>query len=602
MANVVTPKLSNVGGAIQVKTYSYGGSTRKMGDTPDYSDYEDIDYSANTETKEAKGMTAEKLLKAAGDAYLTYAGSLCISAVGGIVETLGDGILMAGGFLSSKGYKALGWLMDKMGKTDKAKEYRKMSQDIESTFQEVIEYNWSGALYDKYVEAVGIDESIAYGPIHTVTTTVGTMAAYTAATIATGGAAASLMVGVGAVSAAGASAQKAFQNGATFNEAALNAGVSAAMGAASGATMGALGGAARGATSGLQVAGLTAAGAAAGAATPAVTSAVEYNTYGKDQYSSYNAYAKDTGAYTSMATGAAIGGASIGIQAAKAYSEVRPWSKQKGIDKELVKTAEKNYQEHSKDFTSRKDYYRDLADTESKTAYESWEQDPATGKWKQTQVAKRISESDEGITRSVTPERKLEWQKEVDTYTTGDKTKVHVGNTSTQSFEKFVLGDADDYGTLGFSHSTYESGGTMLTDADGYQFVSMGDGDASGMINRAGGSNVVRQFETDLGLPQGESDRMIMTTYDVDRSSVQMPTGKELGSNNQRIPGGRTPNGNLEAVHQTIHLDSSQAESVKVDIIANNGSKPVWSGSLAELKEIQMNDPVRYNQIMGKAV
>ena len=44
MANIVPPKLSDVGRESNIKIYAYGGSTTKMGDKSIYADYENINY------------------------------------------------------------------------------------------------------------------------------------------------------------------------------------------------------------------------------------------------------------------------------------------------------------------------------------------------------------------------------------------------------------------------------------------------------------------------------------------------------------------------------------------------------------------------------
>ncbi len=144
----------------------------------------------------------------------------------------------------------------------------------------------------------------------------------------------------------------------------------------------------------------------------------------------------------------------------------------------------------------------------------------------------------------------------------------------------------------------------MHQDADGWQFASLGDGNGTGMIADSGGTGTVRKFEQDLGIPTPEnpSDRMIMMTYEVDRTAVEMPTGREWGSNSYRIPGGRTPNGELEAVHQTIHIDDTTAQTIKIEIVPDKGDKVIWSGSLYELKQMKITDPKKYKEIMGLGV
>lgn len=287
-----------------------------------------------------------------------------------------------------------------------------------------------------------------------------------------------------------------------------------------------------------------------------------------------------------------------GIKGGKAADK---WASNSTITDELCFTAEKNRQKYREDFTSAKEYYDDLDHVERNNQMAEWIEVPqGSGKWQKTKEHIRIDENDPGITKCVTDKRKQNWNLEVNQYTNNEgMTTVHVGNTSTVNFEKHVLGERKGYGTLGIVDD-FEVNGVLKKKADGYQFVSMGDGNSQGLIDSASGKGVVRKFESDLGIiTKGKSDRMVMVTYDVDRSSLGMPTGKEVGSNSKRIPGGRTPNGNLEAVHQTIHIDSSSAASIKVDIIGDNGKKPIWSGSLSDLKDLQLNNPKKYKSIMG---
>ena len=118
------------------------------------------------------------------------------------------------------------------------------------------------------------------------------------------------------------------------------------------------------------------------------------------------------------------------------------------------------------------------------------------------------------------------------------------------------------------------------------------------------GVGVVEQFSKDVGVVDPtkvyeDTERMVMLTYDVDSTAVSLPSGKEVNSNRQRIPGIRTPNGNTEVVHDAIDITDQNSSLIKVEILSNKGNEPVWTGTLKELKEIQLTSPKEFARIMG---
>ena len=269
------------------------------------------------------------------------------SAATKIGENLVDMTVMAGATIASKTQRAYGKYLDSLGLHDYAQTYYDAADWVEDKSSSFIGKSYGDDFYEDYVQTHNIDKDIAYSNLHTYGETGATIAGYVAIGVSTGGT--GLMPVISAASAGGSAAQKAFQNGATFNEAAINSGVAAAAGYASGYGLDKLGVAARGATSIPQVLGYTGAGALVGASTPAVTSAVEYNTYGNDSYDSYNEYAKATGAYKSMAIGGAVGGTITGVQAAKGYYDFAKEMKEAGVD---PRTAHKLMKQSKKDYTT----------------------------------------------------------------------------------------------------------------------------------------------------------------------------------------------------------------------------------------------------------
>ncbi len=94
------------------------------------------------------------------------------------------------------------------------------------------------------------------------------------------------------------------------------------------------------------------------------------------------------------------------------------------------------------------------------------------------------------------------------------------------------------------SHNKY---GTFRE--DGSTFV-MTRADADALLARANGDPA--KLELELGLPAGQlSGGGGLVRIDFPAGDLRIPTGNEAGANDQWIPGGRTPNGNYEAVART---------------------------------------------------
>ena len=250
------------------------------------------------------------------------------------------------------------------------------------------------------------------------------------------------------------------------------------------------------------------------------------------------------------------------------------WENNDSITPELAATAENNYQQYSTDFTGRKEYYRGLADVESKN-YEGVDENG-----KPLHIV--LDPSDPGITRPLTDQAKNGWSEAVRTASdpsTG-KTRVNVGNANPYAFDRFVVGSSSgQYGNFGMP--------------DNYNFGRLGDADPGKFLSEAktNGTDVITQFKNDSGIPLGASeyDRLIFASHDVDTNSVSMHTGKELNSYSQRLPGGRLPSGEYEVVYETQRITQSMANNTPVQIIDSSG-KIIYDGTLSELNTLKFSN------------
>ena len=235
-----------------------------------------------------------------------------VSVAEGIVdvgETIIDGAVQIGGGLISYGVSAFD---PEAGKA------------MQEGIQDFVEFDASGTAYDSFVQASGMDPDIAYGWAHTAGNVTGQVVGYAAITVCTGGAGAAVL---GGLAAAGSTAETAYANGASFNEAMLASSVSGVAGAVAGGAMDKVGTLAKGATSLKGVVVQTAKGAAIGAAEPIINTTAEYLTYGNNDGSSYLEYMDKTGGWQKVAMGAAAGGVSTGSQAVKSYAGVEKYKK-----------------------------------------------------------------------------------------------------------------------------------------------------------------------------------------------------------------------------------------------------------------------------------
>lgn len=231
---------------------------------------------------------------------VTFGSSVVIGVVD-VGETIVDGaVQIVGGGASY----VVSWIDEESG------------QSMKDGVQDFVSYDASGKLYDGFVEWADINDEIAYGWAHTAGNMIGSVAGYAAITYFTGGTATILLSGA---AAAGSTAEAAYANGASFDEAMIASSINFTVGAAAGAGMDKLGAVAKGATSLKGVAGFAGGGAVIGAAEPFANTVVEYFTYGNDNGQSYLDYMNESGGWTKVGMGAAAGGLSIGAQAYGGY-------------------------------------------------------------------------------------------------------------------------------------------------------------------------------------------------------------------------------------------------------------------------------------------
>lgn len=251
------------------------------------------------------------------------------------------------------------------------------------------------------------------------------------------------------------------------------------------------------------------------------------------------------------------------------------WQSNSGITDEIVKTAEVNFDTNKGDFTSEVDYYRDLDYVENKTTHSRKKNSQGMLESKN----KRLSESDPGITRCLTEERKIEWNNEVASHTVDGKVRVNMGTTSAEIFDRYVVDD-ELLGREG-DYNFGRLGGTFIDE------------------KYANGTSIVNTFESDTGIPKSRNKRVIQYSYEVDEKFVSKHTGKELGSNSQRLPGCRLPDGSTEVViNSTTVKEVGASKALDVTILDDNGSLK-FRGSLEELQNIKQMDIERYKDILN---
>ena len=525
-----------------------------------------------------------------------------VKGIANVGEDIVDGVAMLGGNVVVAGATICNWAGADI--------------DVEGIKEGVSDFVETEHINDLYDSTVGEwdwvqDNSYASDTALGIAEGVGTMVGY-AAVSALPGAGGSIVAGLGA---AGSASESAFQNGASFEGATLTGAAAFGAGVVADAFLDKIGVAAKGSRSRKDILKYTLEGIGAGGAIePGINNAAQYVAYGMNMVDEegnplydksiggFFDFATDNGMWYDVGIGAAIGGgrsfitSEVGLNKNRAEA-IDKWKSYGTVTEDDVRIAKQHYSKHRNYYESEVGFYETLAYVEGKSQ-EHVHLDTATGRW---EVLKEcLEEGDPGLTSCITEKCRRDFDKVISSFTAPDgRTAVHVGYNDSNKF-LFLLGKGKDYGTLGYSHVNMDIDGVIHRDVDGSQFVTPGLSDPDGIINAAQASttrSIVEEFEFQLGIDNSGSDKIILVDYSVERTELGMHTGKEFGSNSHRLPGGLTPNNQVEAVHQTIHVDDSIAKTINVTIVSNDGKKV--KTTLAALKNLQRKNPAKFNELMG---
>lgn len=280
----------------------------------DYNNYEDINYNSIDLVAGIEESKNKKEWYETVGAYVSTAVTSFYWGVLDVVEAVTDGAVMLGSAVVSAQCENF----DKIFGTDTSSQVKQWAQDY-------IAYDWTDAGYSATVDALGIDEEIAYGTVHSISSIAGSMAGYTALSLIPGGAV--VTATTGALSAAGSSAQQAFNCGATYEEALTVSVVAAGVGGLSGAGLNKIGGLASNSKSLSQVFGYALGGGVIATTEPIINSTAEYLTYGKNMvdengnqlYNNFLDYYVGSGGLLNTGIAFGIGGITTGIKGVKGY-------------------------------------------------------------------------------------------------------------------------------------------------------------------------------------------------------------------------------------------------------------------------------------------
>lgn len=445
------------------------------------------------------------------------------------------------------------------------------------TMGQFIQKDFSGALYDSWIGALGVRSDVAYGKAHTVGTIAGKIVGTALLTAVPGGCVVS--ASVGALSAAGSAAETAFQSGADVDSAFEVAGVALILGAVSGYGLDKIANSVKLGTMSLKH-GLGAA-ALVSAAEPIGNSIIEYGAYGNKMtdsegnvlYDNYLDYYVESGAL--LNTGIAIAGSSIKVgssylKGVRQFQEVKKAYVDKVVESKMD-DAKWNYAKQQYELKNGKDSFWNLSDAErgklkaevdvstnsfklKQAEYERIAQDTvdsilelkSNGMIKPEYSAKDVlTMIEDGVPQEkyLTKSAVSEWKK----YWTPDAN----GNVEVYLFQDSSNSYALKNGTVGRPPT---SGSTSINPAgDGGAFVMTKNQYESLLANRnifdANGNciNVDALSEALGGVKFQGSPISIKQTVPLD--SVEMPMGNNQGSLlGEWRPGGKTSGGVVEGV------------------------------------------------------
>ena len=191
--------------------------------------------------------------------------------------------------------------------------------------KDFVSKNWVDDACDGIVEKYGMNKYIWKGKYYTTGKTVGTMAGYTGLSFIPGG---PVVTGVvTGLAAAGDAAETAYNNGASYDQGVVVAGIAGGVGFTSGVGLDKIRGASKLVTTKAGVLGYTLFGSGTAMSEPVVNAVAQYNLYAKNQidengnkvYNNFWDYFKKSGGLQSTFMAAGIGGASILPSAVKNY-------------------------------------------------------------------------------------------------------------------------------------------------------------------------------------------------------------------------------------------------------------------------------------------
>ena len=191
--------------------------------------------------------------------------------------------------------------------------------------KDFVSKNWVDDACEGIVEKYGMNKYIWKGKCYTTGKTVGTMAGYTGLSFIPGG---PVVTGVvTGLAAAGDAAETAYNNGASYDQGVVAAGVAGGVGFISGVGLDKIRGASKLVTTKAGVLGYTLLGSGTAMSEPVVNAVAQYNLYAKNQidengnkvYNNFGDYFKKSGGLQSTFMAAGIGGASILPSAVKNY-------------------------------------------------------------------------------------------------------------------------------------------------------------------------------------------------------------------------------------------------------------------------------------------
>lgn len=262
--------------------------------------------------KKAKEEKEEYEQMAWWEKALTNTGTFVLSVGEGIVsvgEDIVDGAVTLGGGLVSYAADGLG--------------FDEFSKSVKEGTENFVSYDFSGTCYDWIVDKTGLNEYSAYGNFHTAGNIIGTMAGYVGLSLIPGGAL--VTGGLSAVAAAGDASQRAFNEGATFDQAFASSAVAGTFGFGVGVGLNQVQAAAKGAASVGQVARYAAAGGGVAAIEPVANSVTQYVAYANDgsmSLSEFGDYYVKSGGLQSTIMAFGIGGISTGTASLKPNKQV----------------------------------------------------------------------------------------------------------------------------------------------------------------------------------------------------------------------------------------------------------------------------------------